>query len=119
MGTALDLAQSLEAETCCTCGVLFAIPAHLRAQLRKNHNWFYCPNGHTQHYTSETDAEKLKKQVERLTKEKEWAVQAQTKAEAETAKLKKRVAKGTCPCCKRTVSQLARHMETKHPGYGK
>ena len=47
---------------------------------------------------------------------------AETRAAAAKARehrLKRRVAAGTCPCCQRTVAQLARHMQTKHPDYGK
>lgn len=35
----------------------------------------------------------------------------------ESAKLKKRASAGICPCCNRTVSQMARHMKSKHPEF--
>lgn len=32
-------------------------------------------------------------------------------------RLRKRASAGVCPCCNRTFSQLARHMQTKHPTF--
>ena len=31
---------------------------------------------------------------------------------------RKRAAAGMCPCCRRTFENVARHMESQHPGYG-
>lgn len=39
------------------------------------------------------------------------------KEKASKDRLKKRIKNGVCPCCHRTVSQLARHMKTKHPEF--
>lgn len=39
------------------------------------------------------------------------------KAERKLATHKKRASAGVCPCCNRTVSQMARHMQAKHPDY--
>lgn len=52
--------------TCARCGVAFCLPAHLNVQLRENHETFYCPNGHGNHYPQETEAERLKRKVKRL-----------------------------------------------------
>lgn len=38
-------------------------------------------------------------------------------AHAEAERLATRANHGVCPCCKRTFSQLARHMKTKHPDF--
>lgn len=40
-------------------------------------------------------------------------------ANEKTARLKKRVSAGTCPCCKRSFRQLALHMKSKHPELSK
>lgn len=32
-------------------------------------------------------------------------------------KVKKRIAAGVCPCCRRTFQNLASHMKGQHPGY--
>lgn len=83
---------------------------------------FYCINGHPQVYSGETDAERLQKQLDRVTKEKEWAEQSsKTARQAEAiakGKLRaqtERVKNGVCPCCNRSFANLRRHMATKHP----
>ena len=47
--------------TCCSCGVLFWIEETYYDRLKEKHTSFYCPNGHAQHFTAETDAEKYRK----------------------------------------------------------
>jgi hypothetical protein len=89
----------------------------LDKRLRQNHNEFYCPNGHRQYYTAESDADKLRRELKR--KEQEVAdqvrakLQAQSELDAAQRKLK-RVAKGICPCCNRSFTNLHKHMATKH-----
>lgn len=109
---------SLEVQTCITCGVHFGVPTEFDKKLRQNHNGFYCPNGHVQYYTGESEAEKLRRELKR--KEQEVAdqvkakLQAQNELDAAQRKLK-RVAKGICPCCNRSFANLHKHMATKHP----
>lgn len=108
---------------CCTCGTLFAMPLSMRDQLRESGNWFYCPNGHQQRY-SETEVQKLKKQLDAVSKLHDAALQREVNALAEAnhfrkardkaEKKLKRADKGVCPCCNRTFSNLARHMLTQH-----
>ena len=38
-------------------------------------------------------------------------------AKGQLTKVKKRVGNGVCPCCTRSFTDLARHMESKHPAY--
>jgi uncharacterized C2H2 Zn-finger protein len=40
----------MEALTCCTCSMLFAVPKTWMADRRKDQKWFHCPNGHSQHF---------------------------------------------------------------------
>lgn len=47
----------------------------------------------------------------------ERATKKADKAEAARKRVVKRAAVGVCPCCTRTVHQLARHMKTKHPEF--
>lgn len=119
-------------EDCCACGVAFAMTREHRAQRLKDKALFYCPNGHSQSYT-ESEADRLRRQLEEkaielaakeraLAWEKERAASLDrqlAKEKQSTAKLKRRISRGVCPCCQRTVSQLARHMETKHPEFVK
>lgn len=108
---------------CGVCGIQFAMPRTMYDKARKDGSWFYCPNGHNVHY-SETENDQLKKelaakQVE-VFKQRElfFAEQrAREQTERQLNKMRRRVAQGVCPCCKRTVSQLSRHMKTKHPEF--
>lgn len=115
---------------CCNCGVVFGLAeGHLR-QLRQTGEWFYCPNGHRQHYT-ETDADRLRKQLALAERQRDAAranaTHFQDQAEAtervlratrgQVTKLRKRVANGVCPCCNRTFANLARHMAGQHPDF--
>ena len=52
---------------CASCGIPFWIEQGLRDTLHKNVS-FHCPNGHGQHFTSETHSDKADK-FERLYKE--------------------------------------------------
>ena len=106
---------------CCRCGVCFAIPQKLENERRKDHQEFYCPNGHRQHFSQESEAERYKRLWESEQRQTaEWreakvgAERARDRAQKEIKRLKKRSAAGVCPCCNRTFSQLARHMASKH-----
>ncbi len=109
-------------EICCGCGVAFGMPSDLQTQFKNDPNkFFYCPNGHSQHY-SKSQEQKLREEAERKLrlKENELANLTTTKIQLESELLKtqrrlKRVHNGTCPCCKRSFSNLQRHMKEKHP----
>lgn len=118
-------ATSLEDEICCNCGVEFASPV---IAIRRNDGQpFYCPNGHRQWYT-ETEAAKLRKELdaekakrEQAEREAEWAKAEarndrtqRTKAMNKLKKIEARVNAGVCPLCDRTFKQLASHMKCKH-----
>lgn len=112
--------------TCCNdeCGISFAVPEWWNRGKRETHKRFYCPNGHGQSYTAENTEEELRRerdiarqQLARSEEEAALARRDAEKAHREVRKLKKRASAGTCPCCQRTVSQMARHMKTKHPEF--
>ena len=122
-----QIATSVEfvTEECCNCGVIFAITRDHQASFLRTKQWFYCPNGHRQSYT-ESEADRLKRRLAETERavawEKERAASLDkqlTKERKASARLKRRVSVGVCPCCQRTVSQLARHMQTKHPEFVK
>lgn len=114
-------------ETCCQCGIPFAITNDFQEQRIQDHQWFYCPHGHPQRYTSESDKEKIKRLEQAVEKERnakhdaemraDMVDQQRRAAERELKRTKKRVAAGVCPCCSRSFVQLQRHMATKHPEY--
>lgn len=106
---------------CSNCGVAFGLLNSYERNRREDHRGFYCPNGHAQHFPHESDTERYKRLMEsaqaQANAEKQRLLVAQKErdaAELKLKKLKKRAAAGVCPCCNRTVSQLAQHMRTKH-----
>lgn len=112
--------------TCGRCGCDFVMPDGLYEAAKCSPNIsFWCPYGHQCHFPAgETNEERLsrelnnqKQQNARIEDEAREARAAALKAEWATKRLKKRVAAGVCPCCHRTVSQMARHMQAKHPGF--
>lgn len=122
----------LEPETCCTCGVAFGMPTDLLAARRRDGGWFYCPNGHQQHFTK-TEAELLREQLDR---EKRWRRDAETRATAArdqaqaaersarayrgvATRVRNRAARGRCPVvpCGQEFADLAAHMAAVHPEY--
>lgn len=106
--------------------------AALQARRLKDRRDFWCPNGHSQHYTGKSDEAKRIEELERaLAAEKsradrersnrEWAESrakganiAAGKAKAAARRLTHRVECGVCPHCRRTFKQLAAHMRAKH-----
>lgn len=118
----VTLAHQLNLETieCCSCGTVFAMQESIRRRRLNDGGWFYCPNGHQQHYSkSETDRlrDKLAEQTRQATALAERAKNAENvaaKATTELKRIKKRMHAGVCPCCNRTFQNLQRHMATKH-----
>lgn len=126
MAAPLYVTVTLESETCCKCGIVFGIESRHRAELRRKTTKasFFCPNGHEQHYVGETEADRLRRELA-------WAERQRDNARAELrmtanslrvvkghkTRLKKRIAAGVCPCCRRSFENVARHMKSKHPDY--
>lgn len=107
-------------ETCCACGVLFAMTVDFRTNRLRDREGFYCPNGHTQHYTGKTDAQKLEDAKARETALRDQLSAAVHEAESVRVALlrdRQRFANGVCPCCNRSFENVRRHMTTKHPDY--
>lgn len=121
--------------TCCRegCGVQFGVTTGFEDRHRQTHNVFYCPNGHSQYFPGETEAEKLKRELEQKERQLKWANEYKdeyreqrdkltrklTTTKGHITRIKNRVGNGVCPCCKRTFKQLKQHMAHKHPNYKK
>lgn len=123
MGQLLDVQLNFERMECCVCGTVFWMSGSTYRNARENGANFFCPNGHSQSYTKSRVAV-LEEQLERERKRREWAeknqksaARALTAQRGENTKLRKRIAGGACPCCKRSFQNLARHMKTKHPKF--
>jgi hypothetical protein len=125
---AFQITRQFISETCYDCGIEFAVLSEICERWRaKDEQWFYCPNGHRQHYSvseiqkvrNELAAEKRLRQSAEETAE--WERKRRVKEEKthkkEMRKIHLRVGNGVCPCCNRSFINLQRHMNTKHPGF--
>ena len=138
MSALLQFTTTLATETCCSCGILFAMPNDYRQQRLNDHEAFWCPAGHRQYYTGKSDAEKLRDQ---LAAEKHKTEQAQALAAHRLTRIedeqraaqriarrlsatqgvvtrhKRKIAAGKCPCCSAAFKDLASHMKNRHPNW--
>lgn len=126
------ITENLIAVSCFNCGVQFGLAeSYYNRALAHHDKWWYCPNGHAQHFIGKTEAQKLREQLERQKRytESARALETATRDQLQATersrrairgaltKTKRRIANGVCPCCHRTFKQLAEHMEKQHPGY--
>lgn len=107
---------------CATCFIDFGIPEQMERFKRKDHTWFYCPAGHQNRYSAESEEEKLRRERDLLKQQgaqKDDDIKRMRegweKAEREKQRIEKRAKAALCPCCNRSFGNLARHMKTKHP----
>lgn len=117
--------------TCCNCMVPFAVSDYVYRELKRTHNTFYCPVGHAQHFTGESEVEKLKRELQSVKSDATWYKRRAENAQAEydgekrshaatkgkLTRIKNRAAHGVCPCCNRYFANMDRHMTSKHPDY--
>lgn len=116
--------EQYEFRCCPRCGIEYAAPMTFMEECRKDPAiFFYCPNGHSRHF-SESEADKLRKERDRLTQrlaQKDDEIRdlenRRRAAISQVTKLKNRVGHGICPCCNRTFENLQRHMTSKHPTF--
>lgn len=130
MNAQFNVEEELTAVTCCSCFVVFAMPERMRAKRSNEGGDFYCPNGHCQHFRK-SRVQELEEQLAREKQLREKADQARSAAvtreqaeleqrlaaEANLARLKKRIKSGVCPCCKRSFRNVKDHIAHKHPGF--
>lgn len=119
----VDVTTQLVTEECCSCGVVFAMPAQLREEMLRTGHYFYCPVGHSQHYTESTE-KKLRRAEERLREERAYsstlikqrdgALRRVSVHKGVVTRMKNRVHAGVCIECHRHFENLERHMKTKH-----
>lgn len=114
-----------EIEHCCRCSMAFAMPVDFQNARRRDHQNFYCPAGHAQHYVGKSEEQKLREQLQGAADDLARARMARDLANEEVEKVRKahnrmrqRVMNGVCPCCNRTFENLRRHMHDKHPEFG-
>lgn len=118
---------------CWQCGCGIVLPEALyRAARHSDAISIYCGYGHPGVFKKrETETDRIRRERDRLKQDiarvedearearqrAEAAQERATKAEAKAKRLTKRAAAGTCPCCKRTFSELAQHMKHQHPEF--
>ena len=91
---------------------------------RSDPGHIYCPLGHKPVWGDKSRVDELegKLALERSNsafwREREAAAERRVSAQrGVTTKLKKRIAAGVCPCCKRTFQDVSRHMKGQHPDF--
>lgn len=112
-------------EECCSCGIPFAMTKDFQRRRLNDHKLFYCPSGHSQHYTGKSEAQKLREQLEKTQRNLEaesgraaLLEQHRNQVSRSYGKMRERVKNGVCPCCNRTFQNLLQHMRTEHPDFG-
>jgi len=106
------------------------VPENWLNERRNKGDVFYCPNGdgRVYHTTTETKLRREKDELERrLASERENTRSARAAAQLEerraraykghATRVRKRAARGLCPCCNATFEDLAAHVADAHPGY--
>ena len=127
--------QTIHVIECASCSVDFGIGDDFMARRRKDHQTFYCPNGHENFYAGPSAEEKRLAQTEReleaarslaqreARRRERAEAQARTSeyqrraAKGQLTRTRKRIAAGVCPCCNRSFQNLGRHMAGQHPDY--
>lgn len=130
-GDTMYATEVLEVVQCASCAIKYAIPRKFVSERRDDHKSFYCPNGHSQWFPGKSDAEKLRAELEREKERtahaREWARQEQSRkqvaqrqaaaARGQVTRIKRKVARGECPCCTKTFADLHAHMAETHPDW--
>ncbi|KKM87224.1 hypothetical protein LCGC14_1271120 [marine sediment metagenome] len=124
MNTTFTHTGTYVVETCYKCGIHFGMPQYFYKQVREDMSkTFYCPNGHGQVYMI-SEATRLRRQLDAERDENnglryriDHANRSRAALKGQVTKIKRRVAKGICPCCRRNFANLKRHMEGQHPDW--
>lgn len=117
---------SLTKIDCGSCGGTYAVNERYRADRARDGGGWTCPYCKCSWgYSQDNENLRLKRELEQKARELTAAKcdtlrekqlrEAAEVREAKSNRKLRRVHNGVCPCCKRTFSNLARHMATKHP----
>lgn len=115
---------TLERVECGSCGGVFALISKFIEHARNNCGGYKCPYCGIGWSWSESEADRLRKQLvakqgEILKAQQDVALARQRALAADEQRYKnerklKRAEKGVCPCCTRSFTNLRRHMATVH-----
>ena len=117
-GQLTEVSLNMKTIVCGGCGIPFAIPENYFNKLVNTNGSFHCPNGCSRQFTGDTEADKLKRQLQQKSNELAQTVTAKIQLESQLNRAKKQldnVSKGKCPCCGKLYKHLEKHMATKHP----
>ncbi len=124
MTTTFEIATDFVSITCGGCDVSFAITDCFYRARRRDHKNFYCPNGCCRAYQAESKEERLRRELNESSRSNtflrgclETARRSRAALKGQVTKIKRRVGKGICPCCRRNFANLKAHMEGQHPNW--
>jgi hypothetical protein len=126
--TTQTITRNLVTITCYSadCNVVFGLDEVVYARRKEDHESFWCTNGHGQHFTGRSEADKLRERL-RITERSETFYRDQAALERRRAAAQKGqrtrvlnlIAKGVCPVagCRRNFGNVRDHMATEHPEF--
>lgn len=106
---------------CPVCGVHYSLDKlfddyRRKAEKNDKDRGWYCPNGHYLVYT-ESEADTQRRRAERAEQEKARLQDELRLSQEREKKLNRRAAAALCPCCKRSFSNVSRHIRHMHPDF--
>ena len=124
MNTTFTHTGTYVVEPCFKCGIHFGLPEDFYKEVRNNASkTFYCPNGHGKCYTT-SEVARLRSQLDTERQENhglnyrlDHANRSRAALKGQVTKIKRRISKGMCPCCRRNFPNLKEHMEGQHPDW--
>ena len=108
---------TIVSEQCCVCGVAFGIDEGLKRNRRADHRWFYCPNGHSQHYTAASDRDRAQiaeTEAKRLRADNNKLADDNMTLAKKNRSLRARAKNGVCAFCNRHFANVERHVKRQH-----
>lgn len=120
---------TLEVITCGGCGITFGMEETFYNLRKSDHKNWHCPNGCERHFTSKSEADKLREELnsannllairQSIISDKNQRIEqlgySVRSLKAAKTKILNRVKNGVCPCCNRTFKDLQNHFKSKHP----
>lgn len=117
---------------CGYCDIVFGMPEDFYRRRKEDHKTWHCPNGHPRYFKGKSEVERVREELEAaqrsLERTRRWAEQEARRAvsaemsrrvtKGHLTRIKRRVAAGVCPSCKRSFQNLHRHMAGQHPDFG-
>jgi hypothetical protein len=127
----IELVRSFTILDCPHCAVEFGVQRSLADRRKREGKVIHCPACGKPMGWGESEEDKLAKQlaaakretqrlqgtVTHLRDQRDAFERSNRGLRAAGTRLRKRVANGVCPCCKRTFADLGRHMAGQHPDF--